>query len=141
MQGFEQESNEEKKEGEGEEEKKGQKEDVKEGSVWLNFKEAPDTDEQTIDQFIQFVLIYNHDPTITAGKVTVFKEFVTLRELLVKLNLREPLFLDLIYKSVCQKNQILVLIDIGGSILYRSSERLVFPSSAEGGNVKRNPDF
>jgi len=49
MQGFEQESNEEKKEGEGEEEKKGQKEDVKEGSVWLNFKEAPDTDEQTID--------------------------------------------------------------------------------------------
>jgi hypothetical protein len=56
---------------------------------------------------------------------------------LEKLGLAEELHLDILNKTVCQQKPILLLSDIGGSILYRCGERLIFENPIN----KRNPDF
>lgn len=95
------------------------------GSIWIDTREFPNMNEATAKTLVRFIELFSDKPKDVAKAFETWESYILLEPLIEKLEIKEkcPAFMKL-KNYVSRAHPILVLIDVGGSILCRTGERL-----------------
>jgi hypothetical protein len=100
------------------------KEDIG-SSLWFDMRTVyPDFTEVDAQLLINFILKYDPRPDKKAEAFNSLKEFARFEHIAQKTKLSEAFDLKMIRDEYLKQHPILILIDIGGSILYRCGEKI-----------------
>ena len=93
--------------------------------VWLDLTSYPDISESEVKLLLDFIENFDQRPDKKAEIFNGIESFKIFEVIARKTRLDEKFDMKMIKEEVFKQHQILVLIDIGGSILYRSGEKLM----------------
>ena len=92
--------------------------------IWLNLHSYPDISDQELELLLNFIQSFDSRIDKRVECFTGIEPFNAFSTVVTKLDLDSKLELTTMREEVFKQHPILVLIDVGGSILYRAGDRV-----------------